>query len=257
MKKLVRRYRELGGELKLRSGVARIVTDQQRAVGVVLDDGSELSCRNILSSAGWIETMRMCGGEVDWSEAGQMSFTESVSILDCKPADLGLHETIVFFNDSEQFHWARPDDLCDLRTGVICSPNNYLYESPAVDTYLPDGVVRVTSIANYPRWCDLDPSSYALAKLQWYDRAADAAIRFVPDYRRHVIDTDFFTPKTVHRFTWHVNGAVYGATRKRLDGRTHLDNLFICGTDQGFVGIVGSIVSGVNIANQHVLRQPE
>ena len=51
------------------------------------------------------------------------------------------------------------------------------------------------------------------------------------------------------------NGAVYGTPDKRFDGRTHLDNLYICGTDQGFVGIVGTIVSGIGIANQYLLRE--
>ena len=45
------------------------------------------------------------------------------------------------------------------------------------------------------------------------------------------------------RFTGHDNGAVYGAPKKRLDGVTHLKNLFLCGTDQGFVGIIGTITS--------------
>ena len=68
------------------------------------------------------------------------------------------------------------------------------------------------------------------------------------------IATDMFTPTTIRRFTGHDNGAVYGAPEKRYDGRTHLKNLFICGTDQGFVGIIGSIVSGIAMANRHVLE---
>ena len=50
-------------------------------------------------------------------------------------------------------------------------------------------------------------------------------------------DSDMFTPTTIVRYTGHENGAVYGAPDKQFDGRTHLDNLFICGTDQGLVGI--------------------
>ena len=65
-------------------------------------------------------------------------------------------------------------------------------------------------------------------------------MRFVPDFRGRVVDTDMFTPTTIVRFTGHDNGAIYGAPEKQLDGRTHLKNLFICGTDQGFVGIIGS-----------------
>ena len=33
-----------------------------------------------------------------------------------------------------------------------------------------------------------------------------------------------------------------------------LRNLFICGTDQGLVGIIGSMISGITIANRYLLR---
>lgn len=256
LKNLVRRYRELGGELRLRQGVDQIHVEDGRATGVVLDDGREISGKHILSSAGYVETMRMCDDmvQVDRSETGRMSFTESVSILDCKPKEMGFDETIVFFNDSPKFDWQCCEGLCDLRTGVICSPNNYLYNDPAEETKLPDGVIRITSIANFQQWKKLSEEQYALEKLKWYDRSAAAAAKYMPDFRDRVIDTDFFTPCTVHRFTWHDNGAVYGAPSKRLDGKTHLENLYLCGTDQGFVGIVGAIVSGISMANMHVLR---
>jgi hypothetical protein len=60
-----------------------------------------------------------------------------------------------------------------------------------------------------------------------------------------------FTPTTIVRYTGHDNGAVYGAPEKQLSGRTHLENLFVCGTDQGLVGITGSITSGIAMANRH------
>ncbi|HAY81106.1 MAG TPA: phytoene dehydrogenase [Planctomycetaceae bacterium] len=255
LKNLVRRYRELGGELKLRSGVASIRVEDGRATGVVLDNGEELEARNILSSAGRVETLRLCDDitEVKAQEAGNLSFAETVSILDREPRDLGHDRTIVFFNNSEQFHWENcTDDLVDVRTGVICSPNNFVYDPS--DGKLPDGVIRITAIANHEAWMHLEEDKYQLAKLNWYDRITDAAIQHVPDYRRHVVDTDVFTPRTIRRFTWHDNGAVYGAPEKRLDGRTHLNNVFLCGTDQGFVGIIGAIVSGISMANQHCLR---
>lgn len=255
LKQLVRRFRSLGGELRLRSGVERIQVEGERAVGVVLDNGQQLEARKILSSAGLVETLRLCEdtSRLEPVPAGRLSFTECVSILDCQPAALEFPQTIVFYNDSDRFHWQRPDELCDVRTGVICSPNNYLYD-PA-DGNLPEGVVRITSLANYDRWNALESEAYALEKYRWYDRAVASAVRFIPDFRQRVIDTDMFTPTTIRRFTWHDNGAVYGAPDKRLDGTTHLKNLFLCGTDQGFVGIIGAIVSGISIANRHLLRE--
>ena len=81
-----------------------------------------------------------------------------------------------------------------------------------------------------------------------------SSVRFMPAFRSHVIDTDLFTPKTIRRFTWHDNGAVYGAPDKQLDGTTEIENLFVCGTDQGFVGIIGSIISGISVANRYCLK---
>ena len=88
----------------------------------------------------------------------------------------------------------------------------------------------------------------------WFNKVVDSATKFAPDFREHTIDTDMFTPQTIQRFTSHDNGAVYGATRKWFDGTTNFKNLFLCGTDQGFVGIVGSIISGISMANHHLLR---
>ena len=71
----------------------------------------------------------------------------------------------------------------------------------------------------------------------------------MPDVRRNVIDIDIFTPKTIRHFTQHDNGAVYGAPEKRLDGTTSIETLFVCSADQGFFSIIGSIFSGITMAN--------
>ncbi|MCA9268015.1 MAG: NAD(P)/FAD-dependent oxidoreductase [Planctomycetales bacterium] len=258
LKHLVRRFRELGGELKLRHGVDRFAVEDGRVAGVILDDGAEICGRNVLSSAGWYETMRMCDAPPPPRDAGgpgRMSFTETMSILDTQPQQLGHRDTIVFFNDSPTFQWRQCEDFCDLRTGVICSPNNFVYgDDEHGEAQLADGVMRITAIANFNRWAQLEDDEYQLQKMRWYDRVVDSAVRFVPDYRARVIDSDMFTPKTIRRFTWHDNGAVYGAPVKRLNGATHLSNLFICGTDQGYVGIVGTIMSGISMANKHLLK---
>jgi phytoene dehydrogenase-like protein len=256
LKNLVKKFRSLGGELRLRSGVARIKVEDGRAVGVVLDNGEEIQARRILSSAGLVETLRMCDDitSVDDLKPGRMSFIESVSVLNRMPREIGHKQTIVFYNDHERFDWHTPtSELCDIRTGVICSPNNFAYGGDG--ERLPDGVIRVTTIADYDRWKGLSPQQYQLEKLRWYDRASASAVRFMPDFRPYVVETDVFSPTTIHRFTWHDNGAVYGAPEKRIDGTTHLQNLFLCGTDQGYVGIVGSIISGIAMANRHCLSQ--
>ena len=137
--------------------------------------------QRILSSAGIIETQRLCEDvtEVTPQRAGQLTFIESISVLDKQPKEVGFGETIVFFNDSDKFDWRRPaNDLCDVRTGVICSPNNYLY--PEEVGNLEDGIVRLTTIADFDRWQALDEAEYTKQKMWWYDRSVASAVRVYP-----------------------------------------------------------------------------
>jgi phytoene dehydrogenase-like protein len=248
LKLLARKFKSAGGELRVRAAAREIVCTGRRAVAVVLENGEALPTRFVLSSAGLRETMALCGA-ANLPPAGEISFFESISILDTQPERLGLDRTAVFFNDSNRFAYGKPDDLVDLRSGVVCVPNQFAYDEP-----MATGCVRLTALANYDRWACLSPDAYRAAKVECYQRLVESAARFVPDFRPSVVATDLFTPTTIHRFTGHANGAVYGSPEKRYDGRTHLENLFICGADQGLVGIVGALLSGISMANRHVLQ---
>lgn len=251
LKKLVKHFRNLGGQLRLRAGVRQILQSNGKATSVLLDDGTEIEADNILSSAGAAETMRLINPESPpvKAEPGDISFVESISVLSCEPSKLGHKETIVFYNDSPDFHYERPNVPVDLRSGIICSPNNFDYSQP-----LEDGRVRITALADPHYWMNLPEEEYADAKMRWNDQIIQSALKHIPDFRSHVIDTDVFTPRTIRRFTGHLNGCVYGAPQKFVDGQTPLSNLFLCGTDQGFLGIVGAMLSGITIANRHLLK---
>lgn len=248
---LVRRYREAGGELRMRTGVARVVVEGGRARGVVLDDGTELEAERVFSSAGLVETKRLCGTACEREAHGRLSFLETIRVLDREPASYGHEAAVTFFNASERFAYRRPDGLADDASGVICSPNNYAASEP-----LAEGFVRVTLLANATEWAALAPGEYAAEKARWSERALDAASRFVPDPRPFEKDRDSFTPCTIERFTGHLGGAVYGSPTKRLDGDSGVENLHLIGTDQGLLGVVGALLSGITVANRHGLAAP-
>ena len=266
LKTLTRHYKQFGGELKLRHGVREILVRDGRAVGVILDDGTEIEAENVLSSAGVVETMGLVKAEGGRGKAeaqcippsafplppsGQISFNEAIFVLDCHPREMGHEETIVFYNDAERFHYEPPEEPLDLRSGIICSPNNFRYSA---ERQLEEGVIRITSLANPEYWMRLPDEEYSRQKAAWGERMLDSAQRHVPDLRRHIIETDIFTPRTIKKFTGHLQGAVYGAPKKVLDGTTPLRNLYLCGTDQGFLGIIGAMLSGITMANNHLLR---
>jgi len=248
------RLDEAGGEVRFKRGVKRILTRGGRVAGVVLEKADEvIEAPVVISSAGHLETLAMTEGlgmpPAEEAPPGRLSFMESILVLDREPAELGIPQTIVFFNDSERFRYRAPDDYADLRSGVICMSNNYAHDEP-----LPEGLLRITSIASYERWTDLGyPEPYTETKLAWHGRQVEKVREFLPAFEPHVVYTDVFTPRTIHHYTRHLNGAVYGCPKKVKSGLTPVEGLFICGTDQGFLGIVGAMLSGISIANARVL----
>lgn len=250
---LVKQYEHSGGELRLRCGVDAIQVVNGKAESVQLDSGEVLTADNVVSSAGYVETMKLLSDH-DPAEyehkVGQLSFVEFIMVLDKELVESGYDTTITFFNNSDRFSYRRPESLVDVSSGVICCPNNFHFESP-----LPEALIRVTNMANFDLWNGLDEEEYRTQKAAWLATSLEEVVQFVPDFRDHIVYTDVFTPKTIYRFTGHMNGAVYGTPDKLKTGRTHLDNLFICGTDQGFLGIVGAMLSGISMANYHILQK--
>ncbi|MCC6408849.1 MAG: NAD(P)/FAD-dependent oxidoreductase [Planctomycetes bacterium] len=262
---LVKRFKAEGGELRLRAGVARIVVEggaergadrelgRGRVRGVVLESGEELEAEHVYSSAGWVETLALCPREhlrgAGPIEPGPLSFFESLTVTAEEPRALGFDGTAIFFNDSPRFDYRSPDGLVDPRSGVICTPNNYATSEP-----LTEGLLRVTLLASHAHWRALDPERYVAEKARAAELALAAAARFAFDVRGKAIFQDTFTPLTIERFTGHVGGAVYGSAHKRPDGKTGIDGLSLIGTDQGFVGIVGALLSGITVVNRRELE---
>jgi phytoene dehydrogenase-like protein len=259
IKLLQDKYRSLGGVRKMKCGIRRIHTRGKKAAALELDSGATLTADKVISTAGAVETARLCADQPADAEAeniGQLSFTETITVLDRQPADFGWEDTIIFFNTAERFRYARVhQDLVDPTSGVICFPNNYQY---GPGRQLDEGFLRVTAMANHDRWCALGEADYLAEKAHWYAELQKVTLGLLPPAKlnldTHRIASDMFTPRTVRKYTGHLNGAIYGAPNKRKDGRTHLENLYLAGTDQGFLGIVGAMLSGISMANLHVLQ---
>jgi len=259
---LLDKYRAAGGERRMKCGVKHIVAHDGRATALILDNGEEVTADHVLSSIGAPETARLVQtGHRPHSapEPGRLSFVETITILDRQPADLGWgSDTIIFFNDSAKFDYARPDGQVDPRSGVICIPNNFDF-GPHLQ--LSEGVFRCTCLANYEQWAHLPEEAYRADKHRWYETVQRSAQRFLPKLSspdaltRATVTTDMFTPRTITKYTGHLAGAIYGAAEKNRQGRTELANVYLCGTDQGFLGIVGAMLSGISMANFHILAR--
>ena len=248
---LVAQYEQFGGELRFRAPVESILSRDDQVQGIRLQSGEEITADAVLSTVGIPGTARLSGWDLETEQyTGKMSFMETIAMV---PAgnlqDERASQTILFYNLEEKFSYQRPEDAIDPSWGVICFPDNFqgLGRKDPVQ-------VRVTNAANYDLWQQLSPARYTQLKEACAEQSSAAVGKIIGNYRQDVVYQDSFTPMTIERYTAKLEGAVYGSPIKIKSGRTPWQNLFIAGTDQGYLGIVGSMLSGVTIVNQYLLR---
>ncbi len=259
IKLLENKFKECGGELRLKTGVKSInLNHNSRADSITLETGEEICSSKILSTIGLAETFSLISKDKNINDslkkvtAGKLSFTEAIYVLNEDIISKKNYDnTIIFYNDSDTFSYYRPHEITDYKSGVICCPNNFLYEKP-----LKNIMLRITNMANSELWESLSDAEYKREKEKVRLNTIDIIKKNLTGFdEKAIVFTDIFTPKTVRRFTGHINGAVYGTPDKSKNGTTPVQNLFIAGTDQGFLGIIGSILSGISIANLHFLMK--
>jgi phytoene dehydrogenase-like protein len=256
LKLLQERFISSGGELHLSCGIDKIATDNAQVTALQTTQGETVKAQQILSSAGLIETMNMCEPRpqaVDKMQCGELGYLETM-VMPAKHFDLNSHkETIIFFCNSDKFNYKSPVETVDTNSGVICFPHNFQF---AADDKRPERMVRATVLANSSKWLAMDADSYKRHKTA-ATTAVFNQVEQVTGLQALTDDalfTDAFTPRTILQYTGHINGAIYGCPDKARSGRTEYDNLFICGTDQGFLGITGAMLSGISIANMYLLK---
>lgn len=246
---LEQKLSELHTPIHFKKGVEHILHRDGEVIGVRLMSGEEIYAPLIFSSMGLAETLDRTSPQVSHATPhGALSFTESLLFIPKKPQDFGIKDTIVFYNNRAEYQYRRPQNLVDLESAVICLPNNFARDDQS------EGLIRLTHIAHYSKWRELEKNQYKEQKEKVFQ--ADLALlqTLYPHLTLEPSFKDIFSPTTVERYTWHYQGAVYGSPEKTRRGLTPIKNLIIIGTDQGFLGIVGAMLSGISMANLYGLQ---
>lgn len=247
---LMKRLEDAGGVVKFRTPVSEIkLNEKGEAIGVVAN-GEEILAPIILSSIGYPETVKLTNKFPSdrVPRTGAMTFLESIFVFDKKIPQSANDSTIVFYNNAPKYSYRPAVNYFDSSSAVVCFPDNYEIQNTE-----GEGTVRVTYMANFDQWKNLPREEYDMKKETVGNSAIDLVKKIVPGLDHKLLFKDVFSPTTIEKYTWHLNGTVYGSIDKTRDGRTPVPNLFIIGTDQGFLGIVGAILSGISMANLHGL----
>ncbi len=244
-------FKSLGGTIRLGAKVEQILYKNAVVHGVRLTSGEVIECDHLLSTIGHQETRSILELQDTETVPARLGFIESIYQLPSSArSSLPSDKTVIFFNSAEEFSYKQPEGFADYSSGVICMPYNFKNLVP--DTSLE---IRSTHLASYAKWNEIrdDADMYLLEKNISRQRSLQVIEKFVGNFQNNIIYEDTFTPLTIERYTAKKHGAIYGSPTKIKDGNIGFDNLFLAGTDQGFLGIVGSMLSGVSIVNQHIL----
>jgi phytoene dehydrogenase-like protein len=250
---LVDHYMELGGALRKQCGVKSIVHKNNMALGVILESGEMIECDHILSTIGHIETMNLLKSDSKSSleTLDRLAFVESIyQVPENTSTNLPKDKTIIFYNEGDCFTYKNPCDFVDFRSGVICFPGNFHGLESKSSTE-----IRSTHLANYDKWKSIskNPQNYLEQKRITSSCSQQSLENIIGSFRSNIVFENSFTPVTIERYTSKIGGAIYGSPVKIKDGNIGYTNLFLAGTDQGFLGIIGSMLSGVSIVNQYIL----
>ena len=131
----------------MNAGVKKLHARNDKIEEIELESGEKIMADQIISTCGGIETELLISdfqNEKSNTELGEFSVIESISVIQGTPKKFGLEETVIFFNNSEKFDYRCPKELVDMRSGVICIPENY--QSP---TETKDFKLRITHPANF------------------------------------------------------------------------------------------------------------
>ncbi|MGN0867666.1 MAG: phytoene desaturase family protein [Oligosphaeraceae bacterium] len=242
--------RREGVELHLADGVeALLLSREGRLRGIRTRQGGEIPVSQVVSTIGARETAALCPPgtlpRLEVCPPGEICFLEAIFTLPAAPARYGFQDAVLFLCQTPEFSFA-PTDHGENQALLVCAPGNYQGEEDSPEATL----LRISTMTRKELWDKAqDPEEYARRKHQCAEALLQALEGYFPRMAREATLLDVFTPHTIHAFTGHVNGAIYGSPEKLPQGETGLPGLVLAGTDQGLLGIVGALLSGVLAAN--------
>ena len=208
------KYLELGGKIRYNSGVEKILTEDNRAKGILLKSGEMVSADITITAADWNFTVfKALGGKyVDKTILALQSQEKLKVYYSVFMVSIGVAAT--FMN---QPHFRR----FPLASKLV-SPDGTQYERMEVyinnyDPTLAPAGKTVISISYYTRnadyWINLrqsDPERYQAEKQEFARAIIDAADARLGGLKEKIEVTDVATPATFQRYTGNWKGSVQG-----------------------------------------------
>lgn len=210
--------RKNNGVVKYNCGAKEILVKNNRACGVIDDQGNEYTCDTVVSGISPIDTYfkLIKGSDVPESARTYLSsYTVGISALtcfiglDCTPEEIG-------FTDSFNLTYENLDCNESFQNAYRLMPDIdpmintcYTVDDPRVS---PPGTSVITAGAlKYGQpWMELSPEEYYETKFRAGNIIVDRLEKRYPGLRSHIEEFEVATPLTHMRYLHHPGGAIYG-----------------------------------------------
>ena len=215
-KSIEKRYRDLGGELHYGTRVAKILVENNRAVGIRLENGEEYRAARIVSAADGFSTIfKMLDGKyVDDNQ--RLWYDQHHIFQPLVIASFGVKKDLSATPHQVNFILDEPMDLAGEKQNIL-GYKHYTYDP----TLAPAGksVVEMMIGTSYEFWKDIaeDSERYEAEKQTVAIKSMEFIERHIPGFKDSVEVVDIATPLTFEKFTGNWKGNPEGWTMTKDD----------------------------------------
>lgn len=259
-----------GGAVAVRAGVEKIIVENGKATGVLMEDGTKLEAPMIVSGAGYLNTMeRLLDTEVQkaigFSPKNCVSRSVSHVCL-----YIGLKENLRELGIGNTNYWVYPHNDHDRGVKEYMAdpskpfPVTYisfpsLKDPEWEERYPGKSTIEMITLAPYEwfeKWEDERwkhrGQEYEAYKEEFSQRLLKELYKQFPQLEGKIDYYELSTPLSTKHFVNYEKGEIYGLDHsparfrmKELRPKTPIKNLYLTGQDIVTVGIGGALMSGL------------
>ena len=213
--------RNNNGTVKYSCGAKEILVKDNKAYGVIDDNGNEYTCDNIISGISPIDTYFKLIKKENVPESAKeylAPYTVGISALtcfiglDCTPEEIGYTDSFNLTYENLECNETFKNAY-NLMPDIDPMINTcYTVDDPKVS---PEGTSVITAGAlKYAKpWMELSPEEYYETKYKAGQIILDRLEERYPGIKDHVEEFEVATPLTHMRYLSHPGGAIYGFTQ--------------------------------------------
>ena len=252
-----RRYLDLGGEIHYKSRVAKILVDDDQAVGVCLVDGTEHSADMVISAADGRTTIYdMLEGK--YTDSKIRSYYDNWPIYQpYTQISVGVARDFSSELHSVTFPLEEPINVADeARTRLHL--RHYCYD-PTMASSGKSVIIAIFPNGNYAYWKKLyeERERYKAVKQALADAVIDRLEKRFPGIREQVEVVDVATPVTYERYTGNWQGSYMGWANTTENAGKMMDRM-LPGLGSFYMAgqwvYMGGGVPGAVMSGRHVIQ---